>query len=99
MDHEDEERNGEELGDFEDAPEDQSPVRELPADLPRSLDDRHIPTNIAQETEYYDAWQGTSTSDLFMLDLTFGRAIPFPLSSPFESTAQLQFSTTRAGRR
>ena len=33
--------------------------RELPADLPRSLDDRqNFHGYTAQETEYYDAWQG-----------------------------------------
>ncbi|KAK6413623.1 Allantoicase, partial [Oleoguttula sp. CCFEE 5521] len=40
----------------------QSPVkpRELPADLPRSLDDRRNVPSYGQETEYYDAWQGQS---------------------------------------
>lgn len=42
---------------FEDAIEEQ-PRRELPADLPKSLDDRVAPIVYAQETEYYDAWQG-----------------------------------------
>lgn len=33
--------------------------RELPADLPKSLDDRrHVPTELVRETEYYDGWQG-----------------------------------------
>ena len=32
--------------------------RELPSDLPRSLDDRRNYTSYNQETEYYDAWQG-----------------------------------------
>ncbi len=33
--------------------------RTLPADLPRSLDDRrHVPTELVPETEMYDGWQG-----------------------------------------
>jgi hypothetical protein len=32
--------------------------RELPADLPRSLDDRKTFSYGNVETEYYDAWQG-----------------------------------------
>lgn len=32
--------------------------RELPADLPRSLDDRRTAPTYGEETEYYDAWQG-----------------------------------------
>lgn len=44
---------------------DESPPREqpraLPADLPKSLDDRRrMPTDYVQETEMYDGWQGTS---------------------------------------
>jgi len=35
--------------------------RSLPADLPRSLDDRrHVPTDLVPETEMYDGWQGVS---------------------------------------
>jgi hypothetical protein len=31
----------------------------LPADLPKSLDDRrHVPTELVPETEMYDGWQG-----------------------------------------
>lgn len=37
--------------------EDERP-RQLPADLPRTLDDRQNFTTYNQETEYYDAWQG-----------------------------------------
>lgn len=36
--------------------------RELPADLPRSLDDRKSFPAYNQETEYYDAWQGEWTA-------------------------------------
>lgn len=58
MDNEEEERKSEGDGGFEDAPEAQTPKRELPADLPRSLNDRMAPMTFGQETEYYDAWQG-----------------------------------------
>ncbi|CAK4025663.1 Dilute domain-containing [Lecanosticta acicola] len=34
--------------------------RELPADLPRTLDDRQNFRSYNEETEYYDAWQGQS---------------------------------------
>jgi hypothetical protein len=34
--------------------------RELPPDLPKSLDDRkHVPTELVRETEFYDGWQGS----------------------------------------
>ena len=36
--------------------------RELPQDLPRSLDDRRNYPSFNQETEYYDAWQGEEAS-------------------------------------
>ena len=32
--------------------------RDLPADLPKSLDDRKRPTGLVPETEMYDGWQG-----------------------------------------
>lgn len=53
-------RNSEdyEHDDFEDAQQHVQKPRELPADLPRSLDDRKNFPSYAQETEYYDAWQG-----------------------------------------
>jgi hypothetical protein len=35
-----------------------SPLRALPHDLPRSLDDRHPMPEYGAETEMYDAWQG-----------------------------------------
>lgn len=34
----------------------------LPSDLPKSLDDRKAPTDLVQETEYYDGWQGPLAS-------------------------------------
>ena len=43
---------------FEEAQESPGKPRELPADLPRSLDDRKNFRSYNEETEYYDAWQG-----------------------------------------
>lgn len=37
--------------------------RQLPDDLPRSLDDRRTVPQIAGETEIYDAWQGACPAD------------------------------------
>lgn len=36
--------------------------RQLPPDLPTSLDDRRHTAAIGEETEIYDAWQGRDTS-------------------------------------
>lgn len=36
------------------------PIRQLPDDLPKSLDDRRNVHSYGGETEIYDAWQGTS---------------------------------------
>ncbi len=33
-------------------------TRQLPADLPKSLDDRQPVRTLGNETEMYDAWQG-----------------------------------------
>lgn len=48
----------------EDDVDDRGWPKELPPDLPRSLDDRRRdPTyDIGGETEYYDAWQGEHLS-------------------------------------
>lgn len=43
---------------FEEAQEELARPRELPADLPRSLDDRKNFPSYNADTEYYDAWQG-----------------------------------------
>ncbi|KJX98275.1 dil and ankyrin domain containing protein [Zymoseptoria brevis] len=51
--------------------------RELPADLPRSLNDRTAYTGYTQETEYYDAWQGQSQ---FLTAPTIAKPINFNLS-------------------
>ncbi|KAH8196644.1 hypothetical protein TruAng_009203 [Truncatella angustata] len=49
--------------------------RDLPADLPKSLDDRrYVPTELARETEFYDGWQGESqflTSPMLAKPLRF----------------------------
>lgn len=57
MESEEKEHEGSDHEGFEDANEVQ-PKRELPSDLPRSLDDRKALPSYGQETEYYDAWQG-----------------------------------------
>ncbi|KAK3297659.1 uncharacterized protein B0H64DRAFT_129297 [Chaetomium fimeti] len=50
--------------------------RDLPSDLPRSLDDRrHVPTELVPETEMYDGWQGQSqflTTPMLAKPMTFG---------------------------
>jgi hypothetical protein len=40
----------------------QSPLRQLPADLPTSLDDRRDWSGYERETEMYDGWQGRINS-------------------------------------
>ncbi|KAI1846492.1 hypothetical protein JX265_004985 [Neoarthrinium moseri] len=49
--------------------------RELPSDLPKSLDDRrHVTTELVRETEFYDGWQGQSqflTSPMLAKPLQF----------------------------
>ncbi|KAK4038710.1 hypothetical protein C8A01DRAFT_47731 [Parachaetomium inaequale] len=49
--------------------------RALPADLPRSLDDRrHVPADLVPETEMYDGWQGQSqflSSPMLAKPMTF----------------------------
>src|SRR5688572_20967482 len=40
----------------------ESKPRELPSDLPKSLNDRrHVPVDLVPETEMYDGWQGVLT--------------------------------------
>jgi hypothetical protein len=50
--------NGGDTGGFREE-EVKKPVA-LPDDLPTSLDDRKSVPSFAQETEMYDAWQGTT---------------------------------------
>lgn len=49
-------------GAFEDAQEEVANPRTLPADLPKSLDDRQPVHQYGAETEMYDAWAGTAGS-------------------------------------
>ena len=49
--------DGEDIGIEDEAPR----PRQLPRDLPKSLDDRRPVRNYAGETEMYDAWQGMQT--------------------------------------
>ena len=49
------EKNGFEEGFGEERPR---PKRQLPDDLPKSLDDRRTADTFGTETEIYDAWQG-----------------------------------------
>ncbi len=42
-------------------------LRQLPADLPTSLDDRRNFPSYNQEMEYYDAWQGTEHGQMGVL--------------------------------
>lgn len=51
--------NGGDTGGFREEEEVKKPVA-LPDDLPKSLDDRKSVPSFAQETEMYDAWQGTT---------------------------------------
>ncbi|KAL2213803.1 DIL and ankyrin domain-containing protein [Sarocladium strictum] len=50
--------------------------RDLPSDLPKSLNDRrHVPVDLVPETEMYDGWQGESqflTSPALAKPLNFG---------------------------
>ncbi|KAM0276065.1 hypothetical protein ACHAQH_007119 [Verticillium albo-atrum] len=51
------------LGDSNGAHEQHKMPRELPADLPTSLNDRRErPSDLVQETEMYDGWQGMSSA-------------------------------------
>ncbi|KAI6278150.1 hypothetical protein MCOR27_005770 [Pyricularia oryzae] len=55
--------------------DEQKKLRPLPADLPKSLNDRRRPAEPVQETEFYDAWQGQSqflTSPVTAKPLSFG---------------------------
>jgi hypothetical protein len=71
------EEHGEESDDASLIEERQRP-RPLPADLPRSLDDRKSYTAYDQpETEYYDAWQGQSQ---FITAPTLATPLNFNLS-------------------
>ncbi len=57
MDHE--ARVSDDEGTFEEAQEEVAEPRNLPSDLPKSLDDRQPVRQYGGETEMYDAWAGT----------------------------------------
>lgn len=82
-----------------DTEEEQSPTRprQLPDDLPKSLDDRRTIPHYGRETEMYDAWQGVSNisplepSVRLLMRQSSSRAISV-LDRPSRcSTSQLQF--------
>jgi len=66
--------------------------RELPDDLPRSLNDRRsVPTHFPIETEMYDAWQGKFISMRGHLRiLTIFRTITVPNGSSACQTSPIQ---------
>lgn len=53
-----------------DSEEEVARPRPLPADLPKSLDDRQPVVNFGAETEYYDGWQGNAIVQVRKLELT-----------------------------
>lgn len=72
--------------------------RELPPDLPKSLDDRMSFTPFAEETEMYDAWQGMCLSYLLHLPTchflcSFATRLIIVLTRITPSPGQSQFLT------
>ncbi|ETN38153.1 uncharacterized protein HMPREF1541_07777 [Cyphellophora europaea CBS 101466] len=76
-----------------------SPTRQLPADLPTSLDDRRgYKDPFAAETEYYDGWQGSSqfiSAPTPARALTFDLKLDTPAYDEAETFARIQDSDTR----
>jgi hypothetical protein len=71
--------------------EEKKKPRELPDDLPRSLNDRRsVPTHFPIETEMYDAWQGKviSMAGSSMI-LTIPRTITVPDGSSACQTSSI----------
>ncbi|KAL8724352.1 MAG: hypothetical protein Q9181_006863 [Wetmoreana brouardii] len=71
--------------------------RQLPSDLPKSLDDRQPVINLAGETEMYDAWQGQSqflTSPMPAQPLAFNLSLDDP-SYDEETTHRIEDSDSR----
>ena len=68
MERDDVNATEEDYEDFEEAGKEVERPRELPADLPRSLDDRQNFRSYNEETEYYDAWQGLCWCELYLAD-------------------------------
>lgn len=85
------------VGEGEERPE---KPRELPADLPRSLDDRQNFSSFEPETEYYDAWQGRKAICIpcHTVRLTRTRAVAIPHSTNICKDAELQSVAARTGR-
>ncbi|KAL8948755.1 MAG: hypothetical protein Q9222_005080 [Ikaeria aurantiellina] len=71
--------------------------RQLPADLPKSLDDRQPVRSTGAETEMYDAWQGQSqflTSPIPAQPLNFNLSLNDP-SYDEETTQRIEDSDSR----
>ncbi|KAI4109618.1 MAG: hypothetical protein LQ339_001731 [Xanthoria mediterranea] len=71
--------------------------RQLPADLPKSLDDRQPVANFGGETEMYDAWQGQSqflTSPMPAQPLAFNLSLDDP-SYDEEPTPRIEDGDSR----
>jgi hypothetical protein len=67
------------------------PPQQLPADLPRSLNDRRAVPDFTPETEMYDAWQGMSAlSSYLILVLTPLRSVTVPNSTCSCKTARFR---------
>ncbi|KAL8859578.1 MAG: hypothetical protein Q9178_003977 [Gyalolechia marmorata] len=87
-------------GGFDDDPSEfyeEEKAPRLPADLPKSLDDRQPIPNAAGETEMYDAWQGQSqflTSPIPAQPLTFNLSLDDP-SYDEETTFRIEDSDSR----
>ncbi|KAK4545161.1 hypothetical protein LTR36_003712 [Oleoguttula mirabilis] len=77
MDQEDEQDIGNGHPGSEDEQEEVPRPRQLPVDLPRTLDDRQNFPSYSQETEYYDAWQGQSQ---FLTAPTIAKPLNFNLA-------------------
>ena len=62
--------------------------RDLPADLPRTLDDRKNFAGYKEETEYYDAWQGACRTVCYreMFMLMYCRPVAVPVRSHYRTT-------------
>ncbi|KAF2202203.1 hypothetical protein GQ43DRAFT_5001 [Delitschia confertaspora ATCC 74209] len=78
-------------------PDDPPKARELPSDLPTSLDDRRHAPIIAEETEMYDAWQGQSqflTTPMPARPLSFNLSLGDPSFGGDDAT-QLEDSDSR----
>lgn len=70
--------------------------RDLPADLPTSLDDRRRDNAFDGETEMYDGWQGKTSLDIPGIKvLTFYRSVAVHRSGGQDEQLQPQSPRTR----